>query len=529
MDNNYTVQAQELSTEELQAVLQEHREYETEAVLAAMEELQKRGVVVPEQEQLKQQLQQEEQVMQVPEKETPAQKAKSFFMLFVPQPHYTVTPVLLNLNLLVFIVGALLGLDIVNPDAGRLVDMGANFGPYTLTSEWWRLLTSMFLHGGIMHLLFNMMALVQIGVQLEALVGRVQFALAYVLCGLAGSVTSLWWTSPDISVSVGASGAIFGMFGMLLMVLMLEREMDWKSKRAMLTNMAVVIGINLAYGMRGGIDNAAHIGGLVAGIVLGAILLLRSGRYITQSYTTVGTAVTTAVGGILLIGFFNAIPFTGKVRYAYAMEEIGKKEEMAMQAIYALDKAGDNPDPATILPMVATGIQLWEESEVLLEDIDDAPESEQRRMSALLDYVRLRKLSYQMLQDDLKAGRPLLHQKQQQMLYAINSYAVQLQKGDFPDEATQSSDQNGQVSMEELVTNSDGAPLDSADVAAVGDPLYVLDGIEVGVASKSELLPEVQQLTPERIKNITVLKGPEAVAIYGNKAVGGAVIITTNK
>lgn len=529
MENIYAAQAQEHTTEELKAVLQEYQEYEPEAVLAAVRELERRNEEVPNRFQLLQELQQEQQDEPQPEKETPAEKAKNFLMLFVPQPHYTVTPILLNLNLLVFILGLFLGLDFMNPDASRLVDIGANFGPYTLTGEWWRLLTSTFLHGGLVHLLFNMVALVQIGVQLEMLIGRVQFALAYILCGLAGSITSLWWTSPEISVSVGASGAIFGMFGMLLIVMMLERQLAWSDKRAILTNMAVVIGINLAYGMRGGIDNAAHVGGLVAGIILGAVLMLRSDRYITQQYNAVGTAVMAGVSMVVLVIFFNSIPFAGKTRFAYALEEIGKKEEQALQAIFELDKAGDHPDTKRILPMVEEGIQLWEESEVLLENIDDAPEEEQARLTAMLDYVRLRKLSYQMLRDDMKAGRPLLHEKQQQMLSAINHYALQLQQNDFAETAAQDNSFQKQEVPEGMFTGSDGEPLDSADVASIGDPLYVVDGVEIGVASESEYLPEVRNLTPENIKNVTVLKGPEATAIYGEKASGGAVVFTTKK
>ncbi|WP_439880869.1 rhomboid family intramembrane serine protease [Pontibacter sp. MBLB2868] len=524
MDKNYTAQAQELTTDALLTVLQEYREYEAEAVLAAIQELEHRGVEVPGKYHLLQELEQPQ-----PVKETQAENAKSFLMLFVPQPYYTVTPILLNLNLLVFLGGLVLGLDFMNPDANRLVDIGANFGPYTLTGEWWRLFTSMFLHGGVVHLLFNMVALVQIGMQLEALIGRVQFAVAYLLCGLAGSITSLWWISPEISVSVGASGAIFGMFGLLLVVMLLERELAWKDKKAILTNMAVVIGINLAYGMRGGIDNAAHVGGLLSGMAYGAVLLLRSDRYITQNYNLKGTAVTVGLGLGALVVFFNLIPFTGMTRYTFALDEIGKKEELAMQAVYELDKAGDHPDTAKLLPMVEGGIELWEECEVLLENIDDAPKEEQARFTAMLDYVRLRKLSYQMLRDDLKAGRPLMHAKQRQMLYAINHYAQQLQEDDFSEAETQYTDAGEQGLDESMITGSDGAPLDSTDMASVTDPLYVLDGKVLGVASQGDDLPEMQQLSQDKIKSIVLLKATEAEETFGKKAAGGAIVITTKK
>ncbi len=529
MHTDYTAQTQALTTEQLKTILSEYRTYEPQLVLAAMAELQQRGIVIPNPAQLHQELLQVIEEMEQPKKKTPAQKAKNFLMVFVPQPQYQVTPVILNINLLVFIVGTILGLDIMNPDAGRLIEMGANFGPYTLSEEWWRLLTSMFLHGGLLHLLFNMMALVNIGAQLEAMVGRTQFLLAYILCGLAGSVTSLWWTSPEISVSVGASGAIFGLFGMMLILFVLERQLDWKSKRAILSNMAVVIGINLAFGMRANIDNAAHIGGLVAGILYGAVLLLRSGRYITHRYNTTGTAVTAAVGVALIVGFFSFIPFQGKVRWAYVLEQVGKKEMVAMQAVVALDKAGDEYDAKELLPLVKEGMQLWEESEVLLESMEDVPEEEQGKLSALLDYVRLRKLSYQMLHDDLEAGQPLMHQKQQQMLSAIGSYASMLQENDFSSLTSQKMTPEEEEHAANLLTNSEGKALDSADFSAIKEPLYVLDGKELGTAPVAEALPEVRALLPSDIEHVTLLKGPEAVKIYGDKAAGGAVIINTKK
>lgn len=517
MKTDYTAQAEALSTAQLQGILEERSQYEPQAILAVIAELERREVEVPEQEQLKQEL---TEAMH-PAPETLSQKFKNFLQVFVPKEHYFVTPILLNLNLLVFIVGALLGVHVLDPDAGRLVELGANFGPYTLTGQWWRLLTSMFLHGGIVHLLFNMVALVNIGMQLEALVGRVQFMLAYLLCGLAGSIASLWWTSPDISVSVGASGAIFGLFGMLLMLLLLERELDWKSKRAILGNMVFVIGINLAYGMRGGIDNAAHIGGLVAGLLVGGILLLRSDRYITQTYGLLGNAVTVAAGMLVLFIWFKQIPFTGKVRYVYTTEQVGKLEASAIKVAQAIDKAGKDYNAEELLPLLKKGIAQWEEGEVLLENIDDAPAGEEARVAAMLDYVRLRKLSYQMLHDDMKANRPIMHAKQQQMMYAINQYVHQLQNNSFDE------DKPGNVTIPEI-KDSQGNPVQPGQMQeAISDPFFVIDGVEIG--TESEAKEEMQNINPNSIESITVLKGEEAMAIYGEKAAGGAVIITTKK
>lgn len=528
METNYTAQAQALSTAELQAILLEHHEYEPQAVLAVIGELQKRGESTPEAEQLQQELLQQVQ-HNVTQEETLGQKAKGYLAFFVPQRNYIITPIILYINVLAFILGAILGLDPVNPDAQQLVKIGANFGPYTLTGEWWRLLTSMFLHGGILHLLLNMMALVNIGMQLEALVGKTQFLLAYLLCGIAGSIASLWWVSPEISVSVGASGAIFGMFGMLLILLLLEREHDWNSKRGILTNMAIVIGINLAYGMRGGIDNAAHIGGLVAGLVYGFVLLVRTDRYIMQKYGMPGNAVTAGLAMAVLFGFFNSIPFVGKARWVYTMEQLVKNESIAMEALVTLDKAGNDYDSETILPMVENGIQLWEDTEVLLENVDDPPKGEENKLTAMLDYVRLRKLSYQLLRDDIKAKRPLLNQKQQQMLSAIGDYVVMLQRNDFTSLERQEVSEEEMEFARNLIKDSDGKSLDAADLEDIKEPLFILDGKEVGRAKEGEMLPAIENLDFDNIESVTVLKTEEAYRVYGEKGAWGVVVINTKK
>ncbi len=105
----------------------------------------------------------------------------------------------------------LTGVDIMVPDTESLIAWGANFRPITLAGEWWRLLTSCFLHIGIIHLLMNLYALMYIGIQLEPHLGKTRFLAAYLLTGIAGSANSLYWH--EFTVSAGASGAIFGMYG----------------------------------------------------------------------------------------------------------------------------------------------------------------------------------------------------------------------------------------------------------------------------------------------------------------------------
>lgn len=186
--------------------------------------------------------------------------------LMVPRSGFFITPIIMYLNIGVFLLMVFAGLGLISFEAVDLLRWGGNFRPYTIVGEWWRLLTSMFVHGGILHLLMNMVGLVFVSVFLEPLLGRARFALLYLLTGLAGSLASVLWY-PAI-VSIGASGAIFGLYGVFL-ALLLARVFPPELSKAFLVSTLVFVGYNLLMGLSGGIDNAAHIGGLVSGLLAG--------------------------------------------------------------------------------------------------------------------------------------------------------------------------------------------------------------------------------------------------------------------
>jgi rhomboid protease GluP len=188
--------------------------------------------------------------------------------LFKPVPGYFISPYLLNINCGIFLLMAVTGAGIFEPDTKTLVSWGANYGPLTLSGEWWRLISSCFIHIGFLHLFTNMIAFVYIAAKLEAQLGKLRFAVAYILTGIAGSATSLYWH--DSIVSAGASGSIFGLYG-LFFALLTTNVIDKSSRKDLLGSLVFFILLNLLSGMRGPVDNAAHIGGLLSGLVTGYI------------------------------------------------------------------------------------------------------------------------------------------------------------------------------------------------------------------------------------------------------------------
>jgi len=145
-----------------------------------------------------------------------------------------------------------------------------------LDGQYWRLLSVVLVHGSILHLMFNMYALWAIGPIVELLYGPLRYLAIYVLCGVAGSAAS-YVTSPN--PTVGASGAIFGLFGVLLVADRVHKPALTRGARSLSAQVGVLIVINLLFGvMTPGIDNAAHIGGLLAGAWLGFALVPRGAR-----------------------------------------------------------------------------------------------------------------------------------------------------------------------------------------------------------------------------------------------------------
>ncbi len=194
-----------------------------------------------------------------------------FLDILKPQPGFVITPIIIYVNVAIYVAMVVAGLGFVSFKSADLLKWGANFRPSTVNGEWWRLVTSTFLHGGIIHLLANMYGLLFVGVFLEPILGKVKYAIAYLLTGIIASIASLWWY--DATVSVGASGAIFGLYGMFIAFL-LTKVFTPEFAKSFLLSTGIFVGINLLMGLTGGIDNAAHIGGLISGLAVGFLLRL---------------------------------------------------------------------------------------------------------------------------------------------------------------------------------------------------------------------------------------------------------------
>lgn len=191
---------------------------------------------------------------------------KDYLEVFVPTKDYFFTPILIFLNILMFVLMAIDGVNIISPNAEDLLNWGANERSFTLNGAYWRLFSCIFIHIGIFHLIMNLYALIFIGSILEPIIGKYKFIVGYLITGFISSSASLWWNT--FSISAGASGAIFGLFGIFL-ALLTTNYIDKSIRKPMLTYIFIYIGLNLMNGLKEGIDGAAHLGGLVSGFIIG--------------------------------------------------------------------------------------------------------------------------------------------------------------------------------------------------------------------------------------------------------------------
>jgi rhomboid protease GluP len=146
-----------------------------------------------------------------------------------------------------------------------LLRLGAK-APYILAGQWWRLVTAIFLHAGLLHIGMNMWCLVDLGPQVESLFGTTKYTVLYLFTGVVGFVASLWWA--PMGMSVGASGAIMGLIGILIGVSFHHGSLG-RDYRSQLWRWVIYIAV---FGIFFAADNAAHFGGLAAGLALGYLV-----------------------------------------------------------------------------------------------------------------------------------------------------------------------------------------------------------------------------------------------------------------
>ena len=246
-----------------------------------------------------------------------------------------VTYAVIGINVVVWSITVALGASPMQVTADKLLTWGGNAASEVQKGEWWRMLTATFLHGGLMHLTMNMIGLIGAGITVERLYGHRLYALIYLGSGLMGSAMSLNFAAQK-SVSVGASGAVFGVAGALLAVVYKNRgQMPKIFGKQTLSGMGVFVLYSLVQGFANrGIDNAAHIGGLLGGCLLAYMLpdrldLERFERQLVARSTAALASACIGVAGLAA----TAPPATHDLGRAIANGPVLEKSVRNFQAV----------------------------------------------------------------------------------------------------------------------------------------------------------------------------------------------------
>jgi rhomboid protease GluP len=353
-----------------------------------------------------------------------------------------VTYAIIAINVLIFILMAINGAGIFEPDGLVHIKWGSNYSPLTLSGDWWRLITNVFIHFGIIHLAMNMYCLYMVGIYLEPMLGKAKYTTAYLCTGILASIVSLWWHKDPV-ISAGASGAIFGMYGLFL-ALLTTNLIPKAVRQPQLQSIGIFVAYNLFRGMKGGVDNSAHVGGLISGFIIGYIFVIsiKKEKQNEKAAWVLPLVLLITVGAAVgylssnqgssetrkdVLSEINAAGFKDSDKYNKSLNEIVAIEDKAVAPLSDTTLT----DPELKLKIENVCVPLWTEAEGKLKQMQayNVSPSMQKKTTLLLQYIQLRR-------KELDIFRKMIETKEQDSLMPelnevrknINALVAEVQK-----------------------------------------------------------------------------------------------------
>jgi rhomboid protease GluP len=298
---------------------------------------------------------------------TAKNKIKNVFYLLLPQKNYTVTPILILINVACFVVSTIFIALFVkylmrnNQGAESFESigyyLGANSREHVLNGQFWRLITYQFVHGSILHIFFNMYALAYIGLMIEHKLDSKKYLFIYLISGICGGLLSIAYH--DFGYMVGASGSIMGLFGAFL-ALLYTKAFEKNATKALLISTVLVVIMMLLNGLKENVDNAAHIGGLIAGFITCYIVCRDK----------LSAAVRYSLVCCLAFAFACVIvQFTPKIQTKELLVLTEKYEQNWKQYYSIFKLPADMPTGKKLRYVQTNGIDLWKENDSLVNEM----------------------------------------------------------------------------------------------------------------------------------------------------------------
>jgi len=348
---------------------------------------------------------------------------------------------IIAINAIVFILMIIDGAGLLTPNSIVHIKWGSNFTAFTLSGDWWRLITNVFIHFGIIHIVMNTYAFYMVGVFLEPMLGKTRYITAYLCTGVLASIASLWWHKEGVN-SAGASGAIFGLYGVFL-ALLFTNLIPKQMRNALLQSIGIFVVYNLIYGTKSGVDNSAHIGGLVSGLIIGFIY------YLTIKKEEEGNkkpAITLIIAMVTVVAAYyyldtNKIDKGGRSSYLNQMEILSDKDgekflnkysefidmqNRAMQPFHGKDQT----DAELSKKLNEISMPEWNKAEALVKEVEGYSVSDKikNKIAVMKKYVQLRKEQILMVEKIAKEGFEKYQQEYEELGKKINQSVEDLDK-----------------------------------------------------------------------------------------------------
>lgn len=283
------------------------------------------------------------------------------------------------------------GADPMQPTPQWMADHGGNFGPLTFAGEPWRMLTSMFLHYGALHIAMNMIGLIDGGRHVERMYGTAGFLALFLISGLVGSFATALRANV---VSAGASGAIFGVFGAFGAFLFLHRDrLDKEQVKKQSRGLLIFLAYNIFFGMTAkGIDLVAHAGGLVAGFLVGIALEVGTDH---GHSTTRRSLIVLVLGAALVFGGSLVVPRPNNPLAEFVTVEtklLGRWNEVVKQV------DAETVDDAKLADIIETELlPPWRVARATYEKEAEGP-----LRSPMMEYLRAREEGWEIMRAGLR-------------------------------------------------------------------------------------------------------------------------------
>ncbi|MBS3914591.1 MAG: rhomboid family intramembrane serine protease [Bacteroidetes bacterium] len=330
------------------------------------------------------------------------ERARYLWEMITFKRPWVVTLGLMLLNLIVFVAMVIGGFGFFEMDGEKLLKWGGNYTFGIFQGEYWRLLTNVFMHGGIMHLVLNLFGLLIGGLVAENLMGKRRFLIAYLLCGIFASALSFYMH--DEILSVGASGAIFGCFGIVL-GLASTKLLKKDERTNLLIYFGVFVGLNLLNGVKSEIDNWAHIGGLICGWFGGFIWSFVLNR---KENTRLRFALDLSIPVIVLVIVFALVK--SKHNFFPEFENVLRRYDNAANAATVF-YPGDANDAIEMQKYYDSSLVYFNKGNELLKEaqsISGLPQTRIKYVFKIMDANNARKeLFYFVYQYRLHPGNPI--------------------------------------------------------------------------------------------------------------------------